>query len=362
MIDNEYNRNIRRKIMTNMVRSNQNQDLTSGQNSGMLHGGIICSHCNMPNYPSRHGLKHHKTHFENHEHGGKFDFKKAKKYALGALGSVSALAGIAGASYLANRHISSANADHTPPVQAQMPRASYSAPPPFPPRQEPPRKSYDADPNTQHYNTLGLHPGASQDEVRKAYKKLAMKHHPDKGGDAEVFKKINNAHHILTGGKFKPYSPRKSKHPKDHHMKGGKVNWKHVGNEIVHGISHVGKETAPIWKPVAKDLIKSGAMVLGSAVGTEFGNPAMGAVLGNSLGNAGAHAIGSGLKRKYRKGSRSLTHLGDLDFTSKLGSKVHHIGGHDIYEPNRPYRLRKHLKGGFAPVASTNLAEGISYY
>jgi len=48
------------------------------------------------------------------------------------------------------------------------------------------------------YGTLGVQKGASEDEVKKAYRKLAMKHHPDKGGDPEQFKKIQGAYDILS--------------------------------------------------------------------------------------------------------------------------------------------------------------------
>jgi DnaJ-class molecular chaperone len=50
-----------------------------------------------------------------------------------------------------------------------------------------------------HYETLGIERGASIDEVKKAYKKLAMKYHPDRqGGDPEKFKAINQAHETLS--------------------------------------------------------------------------------------------------------------------------------------------------------------------
>lgn len=44
------------------------------------------------------------------------------------------------------------------------------------------------------YSVLGIKPGASKDEVRKAYRKLAMKHHPDRGGDVLEFQKIQTAY------------------------------------------------------------------------------------------------------------------------------------------------------------------------
>ena len=52
-----------------------------------------------------------------------------------------------------------------------------------------------------HYKTLGVAENATQDEIKKAYKKLAMKYHPDRGGDAEKFKEISVANDILSDQK-----------------------------------------------------------------------------------------------------------------------------------------------------------------
>ena len=49
-----------------------------------------------------------------------------------------------------------------------------------------------------YYEVLGVEKGASDDEIKKAFRKLAVKHHPDKdGGDETKFKEINEAYEVL---------------------------------------------------------------------------------------------------------------------------------------------------------------------
>lgn len=49
-----------------------------------------------------------------------------------------------------------------------------------------------------YYQILGVPKGASDDEIKKAYRKLAHQHHPDKtGGDDKKFKEINEAYQVL---------------------------------------------------------------------------------------------------------------------------------------------------------------------
>ena len=48
------------------------------------------------------------------------------------------------------------------------------------------------------YEVLGIQRNASDSEIKKAYRKLAMVHHPDKGGNPEQFKEIQNAYDILS--------------------------------------------------------------------------------------------------------------------------------------------------------------------
>jgi DnaJ-class molecular chaperone len=47
------------------------------------------------------------------------------------------------------------------------------------------------------YEVLGISKNCTQDEIKSAYRKLAIKHHPDKGGNAEIFKTISAAYEVL---------------------------------------------------------------------------------------------------------------------------------------------------------------------
>lgn len=52
--------------------------------------------------------------------------------------------------------------------------------------------------NTKLYETLEISRDADPKEIKKAYKRLSRVHHPDRGGDAEKFKEINEANEILS--------------------------------------------------------------------------------------------------------------------------------------------------------------------
>ncbi len=49
-----------------------------------------------------------------------------------------------------------------------------------------------------YYQILGVSKDAPEEEIRKAFHKLAHKHHPDKGGDEKKFKEINEAYQTLS--------------------------------------------------------------------------------------------------------------------------------------------------------------------
>ena len=49
-----------------------------------------------------------------------------------------------------------------------------------------------------YYEILGVGSNATPQEIKKAYIKLALKNHPDKGGSVEKFREIHEAYNVLT--------------------------------------------------------------------------------------------------------------------------------------------------------------------
>ena len=58
-----------------------------------------------------------------------------------------------------------------------------------------PKKDVDT---KKYYDLLGVSKTASQDEIKKAFRKLALKMHPDRGGDTEKFQELNKAYEVLS--------------------------------------------------------------------------------------------------------------------------------------------------------------------
>jgi DnaJ-class molecular chaperone len=72
-----------------------------------------------------------------------------------------------------------------------------------------------------YYNILGLSPSASDDEIKKAYRRLAREHHPDKGGNTQTFQQVQKAYEALCKRKdnvpFGHHQPQQVRKASDHY-------------------------------------------------------------------------------------------------------------------------------------------------
>ena len=86
-------------------------------------------------------------------------------------------------------------------------------------------------------------------------------------------------------------------------------------NDVMNDIKKVGDYIKPVAKPILN----------------AFTNKAV-----ESISNASPMMMAAGMHR-FHKGSRSRTHHGELDFTTKKGDLVHHINGHYVRDGELPY-------------------------
>jgi len=64
-------------------------------------------------------------------------------------------------------------------------------------------KSKDIMSKRDYYEVLGINKNSTQDEIKKAYRKQSMEHHPDRGGNEEIFKEVAEAYETLSDPKKK---------------------------------------------------------------------------------------------------------------------------------------------------------------
>lgn len=61
----------------------------------------------------------------------------------------------------------------------------------------------DFDVKKDYYDILGVKEDSSAEEIKKAFKKAAVKHHPDRGGDKKKFQEVNEAYQVIGDEKKK---------------------------------------------------------------------------------------------------------------------------------------------------------------
>lgn len=68
------------------------------------------------------------------------------------------------------------------------------------------------------YEVLGVKTNASLEECKKAYRVLAVKHHPDSGGSEQKFQEIKEAWELIQSGKWVAPTPVRKKKPHLSHV------------------------------------------------------------------------------------------------------------------------------------------------
>jgi DnaJ-class molecular chaperone len=85
-----------------------------------------------------------------------------------------------------------------------------------------------------HYSTLGVSKNAAPDEIKKAYRKLASQHHPDKGGDKAKFQDIQAAYDTLSNSDKRQQYDNPA--PQGFHQQGGVPSgFEHIFSQMFGG-------------------------------------------------------------------------------------------------------------------------------
>lgn len=97
-----------------------------------------------------------------------------------------------------------------------------------------------------HYATLGIERTATPDQIKRAYRKLASQHHPDKGGDTQRFQQIEEAYRILSDPQQRAHydQPRPQMNQFHFNMGGGGFDFDTIFNMFGARV-HPGQQRTP---------------------------------------------------------------------------------------------------------------------
>ena len=91
-----------------------------------------------------------------------------------------------------------------------------------------------------YYDTLGIDKNASENDIKKAFKKLAAKYHPDAGGDETKFKEINEAYQTLNDPQKKQmYDQFGTADPRQHQYRSGDFEFNFNGSPFGGGMDDI---------------------------------------------------------------------------------------------------------------------------
>ncbi len=138
-----------------------------------------------------------------------------------------------------------------------------------------------------YYSILGIDKGASADEIKRAFRKLAHKYHPDKdGGDESRFKEVNEAYQVLSDEKKRQQYDRFGQTFEGAGQQYANMNWEDFMGQF-------------------GDIFSGfGGTVHGQSGGFDFGD-----IFSQAFGGRSAHSERSGAQRRGR----------DVEMTMEIG-------------------------------------------
>ncbi len=172
-----------------------------------------------------------------------------------------------------------------------------------------------------YYKTLGVSRTASTDEIKKAYRKLARKHHPDAGGDEEKFKEIGEAYEVLSDEKKRALYDQYGTANENHIPQGGWGGGTTINMEDIFGSGFAGaggsgsgfSSFSGSWSDILEALRSqesgggfSGFGTSGFGGSTGFGG---GSGFGNASGFSGFSGFGGQASPRPQKGADTTATL-----------------------------------------------------
>lgn len=123
-----------------------------------------------------------------------------------------------------------------------------------------------------YYNILGVTRTADDEEIKKAYRKLAMSHHPDRGGDVKKFQEIQEAYAVL--GDAQKRQEYDNPHQRVHINMGGHGGFNFDDIFSMFGASmnrHRQGARINLWLDL-EDVARGGPKVISIQVGSQISN------------------------------------------------------------------------------------------
>jgi len=102
------------------------------------------------------------------------------------------------------------------------------------------------------YQELELQPNCSQEDIKRQYRTLAHQHHPDRGGDAERFKRISIAYEVLSDTIRRAEYDRTGQFDQTRNIRGSAIE--RLGNMINHYVPDLNADAEDLIVKMRMDI------------------------------------------------------------------------------------------------------------